>query len=77
MAITTFDTILTQTGKSVSAAGFKALAKKFAKRFIDIREEQARQYVNFHLLNMGDERLSKLGYSRADILRQGSVPTAF
>ena len=40
-------------------------------RLIAAREKQARRYVNGALLSLDDETLSKAGFNRADIKRQG------
>lgn len=37
------------------------------------RENQARRYVNAHLLSMDDATLRSLGYDRRELMRQGSA----
>lgn len=42
-------------------------------RMIEARERQARRYVNGVLLHMDDESLTKAGYRRETLEKQGST----
>ena len=41
-------------------------------RVISARERQARRYVNSALLNLDDETLSRAGFNRKELEKQGS-----
>ena len=70
--------IMTGFERAETPAGKKnSLLRRILTRFIEAREHQARLYVNAHLLMLDDETLTKAGFDRKELEKEGAVPYVF